>query len=361
MSRWAAVLCAIIILIGPVFLSACDVPFSAPPLPVVNTPIESSPPTVENDIPSTGSIEVFFTGKESQSLELENALVTAVYGADQSVDMAIYNFNLDTVGEALLDAHTRGVRVRIVTESDSLDGRWFDQFQKAGIEVFGDGREELMHNKFLVIDQREVWTGSLNLTKTGLYEDDNNFARFVSAGLAKHYSAVFEAMFTDGKFGTQRDASDLDPALDVVGVPVEVYFSPEDRPEKRLVKLVRDAQKSVLVLAYSFTSDPLSDALLDRADAGVAVRGVFDTSQADGKGADYGHLRQAGLDVRLDGNTGLMHNKVLIIDDQIVVLGSYNFTRAANQANDENLVVVFDPYIARQYRESFDRIYQAGQ
>jgi len=91
-------------------------------------------------------------------------------------------------------------------------------------------------------------------------------------------------MFTAGKFGSQRTATGLDPAMDVVGVPIEVYFSPEDRPEKRLVELVRGAQKSILVLAYSFTSDPLSDALLDQADAGVSVQGVFDASQVVGRG-----------------------------------------------------------------------------
>jgi phosphatidylserine/phosphatidylglycerophosphate/cardiolipin synthase-like enzyme len=244
-----------------------------------------------------------------------------------------------------LDAKARGVTVRIVAESDALDGRWFGRFRAAGIKVQGDGREALMHNKFLILDGQEVWTGSLNLTQSGTYADDNNFVRLVSAELARRYGAVFEAMFSAGKFGADRDAAALDPVLDVGGVPVEVYFSPEDHPEQRLVELVRGAEKSIRVLAYSFTSDALAEALRDQAGAGLTIQGVFDGSQVDGQGAEYAPLRQAGLDVRLDGSPGLMHNKVLIIDDEIVVTGSFNFTRAANQSNDENLIIVFDASI----------------
>jgi phosphatidylserine/phosphatidylglycerophosphate/cardiolipin synthase-like enzyme len=167
-------------------------------------------------------------------------------------------------------------------------------------------------------------------------------------------------MFDSGDFGSHRSPSGLDPVVDVVGVPAEVYFSPEDRGDTRLVELLRNARASILFLAYSFTSDPLGEALLEQFAAGLEVRGVFDESQADGQGAEYGPLRQAGLDVRLDGNSGLMHHKVMVIDDEIVVLGSYNFTRAANQSNDENFIVLQDGGIAALYRAEFERIYSHG-
>jgi phosphatidylserine/phosphatidylglycerophosphate/cardiolipin synthase-like enzyme len=339
--------------------------------PVRETPSwqhETAAATVapESDLPAAAeppvsAIEVFFSGNDGRARVLESALVAAIDRANQSVDMAMYNFSLDAVGEAILAAKSRGVRVRIVAESDALDGRWFGRFRAAGIKVQGDGREALMHNKFLILDGREVWTGSLNLTRSGTTIDDNNFVRLVSPELAQRYGAVFEAMFTDGRFGPNRSAPALDPDLEVGGVPVEVYFSPEAPPEQRLVALIQGAQKSIRVLAYSFTSDKLAAALRDQAAAGLAVQGVFDESQVDGQGAEYAPLRQAGLDVRLDGSPGLMHNKVLVIDDKIVVFGSFNFTRAANQSNDENLIVVFDSSIAAQYRNVFEQIYQAGR
>jgi phosphatidylserine/phosphatidylglycerophosphate/cardiolipin synthase-like enzyme len=319
------------------------------------------PPDGPGDRPATASIEVFFSGDEGRAAALEKALVQSLAGAKQSVDMAMYNFNLDGVGQALLDAQARGVSVRIVADSDALDGRWFGRFGQAGIAVLGDRREELMHNKFLVIDGREVWTGSLNLTQSGTVEDDNNFVRLVSTALARRYTAVFEAMFAADQFGDQRRPSGLEPRLDVVGVPVEVYFSPEDGVENRLEVLLRGASMGIEVLAYSFTSDPLAEVLQEAAAGGVQVRGVFDESQSGGQGAEYARLRQAGLDVRLDGNSGLMHNKVLVIDGEIVVLGSYNFTRSANRSNDENLLVIHDAEIATRFQQEFERIYAMGR
>jgi phosphatidylserine/phosphatidylglycerophosphate/cardiolipin synthase-like enzyme len=379
-SRRAAVLLAVLLAVL-VVLGACsefpaDFPGPGVQTQVVewataaaqDTPAADLPATAEADVsdPSAtegqaAAIEVFFTGNASRAHAVEAALVAALDGASQSVDMAMYNFSLNAVGEAILAAHSRGVRVRIVAESDALDGSWFTKFRKVGIKVQGDGREALMHNKFLVLDGREVWTGSLNLTQSGAYGDDNNYVRLLSTELAQRYEAIFEAMFTAGEFGSDRSASTWDPALEVDGVQMEVYFSPEDHPEKRLVELVRGARKSVRVLAYSFTSDALAAALRKQADAGLTIQCVFDESQVDGQGTEYAPLRQGGLDVRLDGNAGLMHNKVLIIDDEIVVLGSYNFTRAANQSNDENLIVVYDAALAGQYQKVFERIYKAGR
>jgi phosphatidylserine/phosphatidylglycerophosphate/cardiolipin synthase-like enzyme len=357
------------LLIAVLLLSACveiniDLPTDEPPAteaaPVEDPGEAPDPNPTETPAPLDSSIEPYFTGSETRAAVLIEALTTALAGASDGIDMAMYNFSLDEVGHALLDAKARGVRVRVVAESDSLDGRWFQRFRDNGIEVLGDRREGLMHNKFLVIDGREVWTGSLNLTWSGISNDDNNFTRFVSPDLAQRYTAVFDAMFEDDRFGPDRLPSALSAAVTVEGTPVEVYFSPADRAEKHLVELVRGANKSIRMLAYSFTSDALGEALMDQAAAGLVVQIVCDEDQADGQGAEYAALRQAGLDVRLDGNSGLMHNKVLIIDDEIVVLGSYNFTRAANQTNDENVVVVMSAQLAGQYQAAFERIYRAG-
>jgi phosphatidylserine/phosphatidylglycerophosphate/cardiolipin synthase-like enzyme len=74
-------------------------------------------------------------------------------------------------------------------------------------------------------------------------------------------------------------------------------------------------------------------------------------------GTEYDAFVQAGIDVRPDGNDGQMHHKVMIIDKQIVVLGSYNFTNNAETVNDENLLVVYNPEIAAQYLTEFERVF----
>ena len=90
--------------------------------------------------------------------------------------------------------------------------------------------------------------------------------------------------------------------------------------------------------------------------------GVMEARQvASNTGSDYERFLAAGLDVRLDGNPNNMHHKVLIIDEQVVVTGSYNFSLNAETRNDENSLVIFDPEVADLYLEEFRRVFAAGQ
>jgi phosphatidylserine/phosphatidylglycerophosphate/cardiolipin synthase-like enzyme len=111
-------------------------------------------------------------------------------------------------------------------------------------------------------------------------------------------------------------------------------------------------------MAYSFTDDDLAHAMLERAETGVLVRGVFDESQAKSNlGGEYEHLLEQGVEVRLDGNRRGMHHKVIVIDDRIVVTGSYNFSNNAKTRNDENTLIVNSAEVAALYRQEFERMW----
>ena len=98
-----------------------------------------------------------------------------------------------------------------------------------------------------------------------------------------------------------------------------------------------------------------------RAKAGVAVAGVFETTGSETTYSEYGKLRRAGLDVLQDGNPYVMHHKVIILDRQTVIFGSFNFTGSANDSNDENIVVVHDPTFASFFVEEFFWIWEQGR
>jgi phosphatidylserine/phosphatidylglycerophosphate/cardiolipin synthase-like enzyme len=311
--------------------------------------------------------QVYFTRPESPSAESyrggpDQALVEAIDRARLSVDMAIYDLNLWSVRDALLAADQRGVTVRLVVESDYIDQEEIQELKDAGIPVLGDRREGLMHDKFTVIDRGEVWTGSMNYTLSDTYRNNNNLVRLRSARLAENYTAEFEEMFVEDRFGPGSPADTPNPQLSVEETDLEVYFSPEDGVSRHLVDLVESAQESVFFLAYSFTQDELADALIERNQEGVKVAGVMEKRQVQSNtGSDYETLRDAGLDVRLDGNPNNMHHKVLIIDGRILVTGSYNFSRSAEERNDENSLVIHDPEIAALFLEEFQRIFAAAQ
>jgi phosphatidylserine/phosphatidylglycerophosphate/cardiolipin synthase-like enzyme len=251
----------------------------------------------------------------------------------------------------------------MVMESDDMGTQEVQQVLDAGIPVIGDGKQGLMHNKFMVIDRLDVWSGSMNYTSSGVYKDNNNLIHIHSSQVAEDYSQEFNQMFTYHLFGPDKMAGTPNPKVNVDGTPVEIYFSPEDKPASHILGLIQAAQTSINFLAYEFTSTGIGAAMLQRAQAGVSVTGVMDDGQVKAtKVTELDPLQQAGLDVRLDGNlTGLMHHKVIIIDQKIVITGSYNYTAAAETTNDENVVIIFSPQVAAQYMQEFQRVYAQAQ
>jgi phosphatidylserine/phosphatidylglycerophosphate/cardiolipin synthase-like enzyme len=216
-----------------------------------------------------------------------------------------------------------------------------------------------MHNKFVVIDQSEVWTGSMNFTTGGAYKDNNNLVLIRSSKVAEDYTNEFEEMFVHHFFGPDAISDTPYPKLMVNGTPVEIYFSPDDKVARRIVTLIHGAQESIYFMAYNFTSNDIGNAIIQQVQAGVNVSGVMDDTQVNSsQGTEYDPFMQAGVDVRLDGNEdGLMHHKVMIIDQKIVITGSYNFTASAEQNNDENVVIIFSPEIAMQFFDEFTRVH----
>ncbi len=301
----------------------------------------------------------FAPGAKQHTGGPDEAVAAAIDGAKQTIDIAIYSFSLEDVAQALLRAKDRGVRVRIVMESDGMDGKVPQQLMDQGIPIVGDRREGLMHNKFMVIDGEQVWTGSLNFTTTGTYNDYNQVVRVSNAKLAQDYTTEFNEMFVDDQFGPGSPANTPYPNLTIGGYPVQVYFSPDDGVAQHLVDLIDSAQKSIHFLAYSFTSNDLGAAMMAKARAGVDVRGVFETEQVkSNQGTEFPAMQRAGLGVREDTLPGQMHMKVIIIDGQVVSFGSYNFSASAENTNDENEMIVQDPALAAQFEQEFERIYK---
>ncbi len=135
----------------------------------------------------------------------------------------------------------------------------------------------------------------------------------------------------------------------------QVYFSPKGGCTEAIVKNLDQAEKSILVQAYSFTSKPIAEALIAAHKRGVKVKVLLDKSQLHGKGSKLDLLVDAGIPVSIDTKHAIAHNKVMIIDGVTVLTGSFNFTNAAEDKNAENLLVVRDKAIARKYRNNWNK------
>jgi len=348
----------IILLVLTLVLTSC-IP-STPDLP---TRLPITPDTG----PATGWLEIFFTNPAApHAADYEGGpdeiLAAAIDQARLSVDVAAYSLNLWSIRDALIHAHQRGVVVRMVMESDNMDNREVQQILDAGIPIIGDQREGLMHDKFVVIDHSEVWTGSMNYTTNGAYQDNNNLIRIRSTKVAENFTNEIYEMFEENLFGPDIGAATPNPSLNIDGTSVEIAFSPEDDVAARILLLLQGAQESIYYMAYSFTANDLGDAIRQRAADGLIVVGVMDDEQINSnQGTEYDPFKQAGLDVRRDGNAGQMHHKVIIIDRSIVIAGSYNFTASAEEQNDENVIIIYNADVAAQYLAEFQRVYDQAQ
>lgn len=281
---------------------------------------------------------------------VDDLIINEINQAQKSIRLAIYGFSNDRIRDAVLDAHKRGVDTIVVTDDSQLNSENIRMLKEAGIDLVDDENPyALMHHKFLVIDERVVWSGSANYSYYAFYKNNENLVKITSSKIAKVYLDEFDELYHH---------KDYEGAY--VSDTLEIYFSPEDDFEQRLLGLIENAKESIDFLAFAFTNEKISDALKQKHDQGVKIRGVFDQEQNDGflqKYSQYSTLLSCSIDVKLDGNTQTMHNKVFIIDEKTVITGSYNFTVKANEENSENAIVVHNSEFASRYQSEFEDIF----
>jgi phosphatidylserine/phosphatidylglycerophosphate/cardiolipin synthase-like enzyme len=288
-------------------------------------------------------------------------LIGLINDAERTIHIAAFEFDLRPVADALIAAHARGVEVQWVTddefgiEADTDEGNdLFPLLKKAGIKVKDDGRTALMHNKFWIFDGRTVWTGSTNVTVNGSFRNNNNVLVIDSPLVAEIFEREFVELWS-GQFGPTSPSTPGVQMATVDGTPIQILFAAEDEVASQLISLIEGARRKIRFMVFSFTHSKIGSAMLARAKAGVDVRGIVETRGSQTKHSELSRLYCAGLQVRQDGNSGMFHHKVLVIDDKILITGSFNFSHSADDSNDENVVIVTDRKIASQYTQEFAR------
>jgi len=294
----------------------------------------------------------------------ETGLVGLIGKAERYVHAAFYEVSAPAVVEALCRARGRGVEVQLVIETDTLKkrGKVMRRFEDAGIEVVTDARRGLMHNKFAVVDGTWLWNGSYNATLNDAWKNNNNALAIRSPGLAEIYEAEFTEMFRDRVFGNRKEPGPFANLgkkyyVSVESTDINAYFSPEDNIERIIIKRIEKAKTSIHFMAFSFTSSGIGEAMIAKFKKGVAVTGIFERRGTREAHSQYAKMKLEGLPVRLDHNRCNMHHKVIVIDGELVIMGSYNYSRNANLANDENILIIDNREIAARYLDEFKRLW----
>jgi phosphatidylserine/phosphatidylglycerophosphate/cardiolipin synthase-like enzyme len=135
---------------------------------------------------------------------------------------------------------------------------------------------------------------------------------------------------------------------------VEAYFSPKGGCQAAIVRELMKAKSEILVQAYSFTADPLTFALIEAKKQGVIVDIILDKSNEIDRYSDLHFFIENQMDVKIDHDHAIAHNKIIVIDKKVVITGSYNFTNQAEGENAENVVIIQGhPELIAAYRENF--------
>lgn len=388
---------AIVLLLGLVFITTGADPLGlfteAPTLtpmrpatqtpfrPPTSTPVQANPNTAAPQ-PGGDWYEVGFVKplqlREAQKNEysanglpaellagsLAERLIFYIDSAKTSIHVAAFEIDLTDISNAVIRARKRGVEVRWITDdefgidADSKPGHGqLTAMKKAGIEVIDDGRGGLMHNKFWIFDGEIVWTGSTNATINGMFEQNNNVIVIQSRELAAIYEKQFAEMW-GGEFGARAPSQIDEQKITVNGTSIFVAFAPEDKPVQHIVPYIQNARRNIRFMAFSYTQPDMGNAMLERIKNGVTVEGVFETVGSDSEFSEMLPLHCAGGQMRRDGNPGFLHHKVIIIDNRIVITGSFNFSDSANTKNNENVIILDNADIAKRYLEEFQRVWK---
>ncbi len=365
---------AVIVLIAIIFLleenqRPAATPSSAP-APANNTALSGQS---SGSLP--GWLTVYFTTPnppDALGKGIDQNVQPVIDGATKTIDVTSFDLNLPSLVNALAAASKRGVKVRLVYDgtngsldlnNEATNNKPFDAIKTlkaAGVSTVNGGRSNgLMHDKMIIVDGQVLFMGSWNLSYNDTYRNNNNLLKITDPKLIANYQAKFNELFVNKRFGAKAKVKIPNPALTIDGVQVENYMAPEDEVMAKLVNYIQVAKKSVHYMIFTFTDDDLANAMIARSRAGLDVQGVIES-----RGASQGALVPlfcAKLPVRTDGNKYTMHHKVIIVDSQTVITGSFNFTKSADTSNDDNVIVIHSPEVAALYEQEYQRIMGAGK
>jgi len=143
--------------------------------------------------------------------------------------------------------------------------------------------------------------------------------------------------------------------------PYQVFFTPGGQCTNLITSYINNSKSTIDIQAYSFTSKPIIQALINAERRGVNVRGLFDKSNATHKYSELMAINNAAINEKIDYKLAMAHNKVIIIDDRYVVTGSFNFTKSAQVRNAENVLIIDSPILASKYLNNFQSRWDASE
>jgi len=298
-------------------------------------------PLITSTISDTGDLHIYFCPHQ----DCETNLVQFIESAEHTIHCALFDIGLESVQLALDNQKEKGLEVHVVTDDHYL--------KKYTRDFVKPDRSGLMHNKFCIIDDKKVSTGSMNPTNNGAHKNNNNLIFINSEQIAQNYEDEFSELYNNT---FKKGKKVTNPIISLNNTIIETYFCPEDKCAQKVTEELQHAKTSIHFMVFSFTHEEIGNQLLLKHLDNLTMKGVMEARQVS-KYSQFMRLNQSGIDVHKDKNKNNLHHKVFIIDENTVITGSFNPSNNGDKRNDENLIILRDKEIAKLYLEEFEYVY----
>lgn len=298
------------------------------------------------------------------------SLVREINSAKHNIDFAIYGTdNQPEVINALYRANNRGVKIRWVYDTDKhgktiylenfklkktlTEAKSDIEYNKNLILKNNKYKDAIMHNKFFIFDNAKVWTGSANISQTDLSGFNANSVILIkSRDIADIYEKEFEMMY-DGYFHVYKNKTP-ENSVHLGASNISVWFSPKDKIiENKILPIIDNAHKYVYVPVFVVTDKSFVNALINAKNRGVDVKLIVDATSASNRYSAVKYLRANHVKLKTENRAGKMHMKSIVVDDRYLIVGSMNFTKSGERYNDENVLIIENPYMAKEFKKKF--------
>jgi phosphatidylserine/phosphatidylglycerophosphate/cardiolipin synthase-like enzyme len=332
--------------------------------------------------------------------DLEAVIVEFIGRARTKLSIAVQELDSEAIARAILAASWRGVHVELFLEQDYLrtslkrekgtgipipplpepgetseqalervqwgpdttdlkdNRRILSALLRSDVQTRGDFNPKIFHQKFILRDyfagkatkpgNPALLTGSANFTWTDTHVNLNHLFVFRNSFVCRQYEVEFNQL-RGGSFGRQRHG-EVPNTYNLGGVPVKVLFAPDHTPElefmKQMLKGAEAGANEIVFAIFTFSgSSGIDDTMVALSRGGMTIRGVLDPGQANQKWAAPKTMKPP-IELFVPKKTGVfknlrkLHHKLMVIDERVVVAGSFNYTQPANEFNDENLFVI---------------------
>lgn len=295
------------------------------------------------------------------------ALITADIAAAQGqVDLATPGLDLDEIATALIEAHNRGVKVRVLedeaTQDDDAVSAVSERLVEAGVPLKVRRAEGTLGGAFVVVDGKIAWAGSWEINRQALEQGASCVVRFALLQEGDNFATEFAEMFDEGAFGPSSPQNTPHTFLSMLeGGAVSVYFTPEDDPLAEILNTIARVDTELTLLTEGIEDARLVERLADEAAlARLLSLGVFE-SQGFSDAEALRELHDAGMDLRVYKGPGRLQENVIIVDSQIAILSSQPFVQQHLEQNDGYIMVLRGPDIGQAFEQEFLRVFGLAQ